>query len=649
MFNIGDLLKGFLPQQAAPGAMPGTMPQQAPQPEPGGFKGAVSAASPLLLSLAAGMQSGDPYAHLGQGIQQMNEQRDQKEADAMLQDLFGGGGLAGGMGGGQIAGAQGGFTGLGGNPSMSSMGAPEATQQLPLGDAATGQPFQIQPGSGQAPQLDKVFTLTEERYGLPAGYLARTAQIESGGDPNARNPNSSAGGLFQFIDSTARQYGIDKFDPAQATDGAARLAADSAQHLRGVLGREPTAGELYLAHQQGAGGAAKLLSNPQARAADLVGADAVRLNGGDPATMSAADFAGKWLGKFGEGGGMSSMGGGGGAPADRFANVPDERLFQILQNARVDPAIKQIVGGVLQQRLAGPAQMDPYQQEQLALAREKFAFEQQQAAGGPSPDERYTVVGGRLVDLYAEGGPQTVIAGSENAQSAIGKLRADLDAGRISQEQFDMAMQNMAPPGMTIESDGAGGFRMTQGTNIVGRPLTEGQSKDNVYSTRAKGALADVDTYGNALTSLPGAALNAVPGGLGNYGQSPEYQQGRNAGDEFLTAILRKDTGAAITKEEQAIYGRTYLPQPGDSPEVLARKMEARHRAVAALESGMSPEQIIATENALARGGSPQSAPQTPPVQAAPPAIGAPAAGAVEDGYRFKGGNPADPNSWERM
>ena len=26
-----------------------------------------------------------------------------------------------------------------------------------------------------------------------------------------------------------------------------------------------------------------------------------------------------------------------------------------------------------------------------------------------------------------------------------------------------------------------------------------------------------------------------------------------------------------------------------------------------------------------------------------------PAAGAIEDGYRFKGGNPADPNNWERM
>lgn len=152
---------------------------------------------------------------------------------------------------------------------------------------------------GQEPPAAQVggidFSAVERKYGLPDGYLARTAQLESRGNPAAQNPNSSAGGLFQFIDETAKAYGLDnRFDPAAATDAAARLARDNAATLRRVLGREPTAAELYLAHQQGGAGASRLLAHPDLRAADLVGAEQVRLNGGNE-NMSARDFANLWI------------------------------------------------------------------------------------------------------------------------------------------------------------------------------------------------------------------------------------------------------------------------------------------------------------------------------------------------------------------
>jgi hypothetical protein len=145
--------------------------------------------------------------------------------------------------------------------------------------------------------FSELFSAKTQEYALPEGYLDRTAGVESSYNPDAKNPNSSAGGLFQFIDGTARQYGLkNKFDPVEATDAAARLARDNATALRNALGRDPTAGELYLAHQQGAGGAIKLLSNPDAPAESIVGGAAARLNGG--AGLTAGQLAQKWTRKI---------------------------------------------------------------------------------------------------------------------------------------------------------------------------------------------------------------------------------------------------------------------------------------------------------------------------------------------------------------
>lgn len=150
------------------------------------------------------------------------------------------------------------------------------------------------------PAVLNAITTSAARYGVSPEAMQRIAWLESRGNPAARNPNSSAGGLFQFIDSTAQQYGLkNKFDVNASADAGARLARDNAAGLRKVLGREPTAGELYLAHQQGLGGARKLLANPGARAVDVVGADAVRLNGGNE-NMTAGEFAGLWMKKAGD-------------------------------------------------------------------------------------------------------------------------------------------------------------------------------------------------------------------------------------------------------------------------------------------------------------------------------------------------------------
>lgn len=141
----------------------------------------------------------------------------------------------------------------------------------------------------------------EQKYGLPQGYLARVRQIESRNGQDTYNPKSGAAGDFQFIPSTAKAYNLsDPYDLYQSADAAGRFARDNANVLRNKIGRDPSAGELYLAHQQGAGGATKLLTNPDAPAGQLLGTKAVAWNGGDP-NAPASQFASKWMAKFSDG------------------------------------------------------------------------------------------------------------------------------------------------------------------------------------------------------------------------------------------------------------------------------------------------------------------------------------------------------------
>lgn len=145
---------------------------------------------------------------------------------------------------------------------------------------------------------DNLFGDLEQKYSLPSGFLARTYQIESGSGANLYNPLSKAAGGFQFIPSTAKQYGLkDPYDLAQSAEAAARLAADNRASLQKAGIESPTAAQLYLAHQQGASGANKLLGGADTKATDIVGEKAVLWNAGK-ASMTGPEFAERIMAKF---------------------------------------------------------------------------------------------------------------------------------------------------------------------------------------------------------------------------------------------------------------------------------------------------------------------------------------------------------------
>ncbi len=154
-------------------------------------------------------------------------------------------------------------------------------------------------------EIKTIISDAARRYGVDPDVAIRIATIESRLDPRAQNPKSSAGGLFQFIDSTWKSYGNgkNKYDAYANADAGARFIRDNMNGLKQSLGRDPTPGEIYLAHQQGLGGAINILRDPNRLAAEVVGSKAVALNlPGDKRAMAgsitAGEFAKLWDAKI---------------------------------------------------------------------------------------------------------------------------------------------------------------------------------------------------------------------------------------------------------------------------------------------------------------------------------------------------------------
>lgn len=262
-------------------------------------------------------------------------------------------------------------------------------------------------------------------------------------------------------------------------------------------------------------------------------------------------------------------------------------------SAWASPAQTSIASALLNQ---GLERSDPMYQLQLQTAQAEL-----DALRNPAPTNPFLNVGNGSVFNQSTGEFMTAPQGS-------GAQPADVQEYNFYAEQAAANGQQPLPYLDYLQAQKGNGLSITTADGTViqqggGKPLTEGQSKDTVYFTRASAALPIVDELEQSLLSLGEAAAGTVPAGLGNYLQSEDYQVAQNAGKEFLASILRKDTGAAVTPSEEKLYGDIFLPRPGDKPATIARKRQARAVALAAIEAGMPPQAIQNAARALEKTG----------------------------------------------
>lgn len=302
----------------------------------------------------------------------------------------------------------------------------------------------------------------------------------------------------------------------------------------------------------------------------------------------------------------------GGLFADLAVNSDPNSIIAALtspDSAWASPAQTSIASALLN---SGIERQDPMYQLQLQTAQAEL-----DALRNPTQENPYLNVGGGSIFNQTTGEFMTApdVGGQKlpaDVQEYNWYAEQEAASGRQPLSYLDFVNAQKGG-GLQITTNPDGTTSITQGG--PGKPLTEGQSKDTVYSTRAAGALPIIDQFGDALMNPAMRAVEGDPTGIARQMQSPEFQQAQQSGKEFLQAILRKDTGAAITPQETAEYGSVYLPIPGDSPQVLELKKISRRRALEAINAGLPPQAILAQERALMNTEAAVGSPTAPVVE----------------------------------
>ena len=129
------------------------------------------------------------------------------------------------------------------------------------------------------------------------------------------------------------------------------------------------------------------------------------------------------------------------------------------------------------------------------------------------------------------------------------------------------------------------------------KPMTETQSNATAYGMRMKEANAILEDLAKKGV-LKGAVIEATPligGALGQVlpsalgGTSAAQQQVNQAKSNFITAVLRKESGAVISDSEFDREDKKYFPQINDNASVIKQKENARKLAIKAIEVQAGP------------------------------------------------------------
>lgn len=105
------------------------------------------------------------------------------------------------------------------------------------------------------------------------------------------------------------------------------------------------------------------------------------------------------------------------------------------------------------------------------------------------------------------------------------------------------------------------------------------------YAARMENAENTLKSIGFDPTSQSTGLLGWVPE-MAKSGGRKQYEQIKR---DFITAVLRQESGAAISPQEYTSEEAKYFPQSGDTPEVVAQKEKSRQIAIQTMKQAAGP------------------------------------------------------------
>jgi len=178
-------------------------------------------------------------------------------------------------------------------------------------------------------------------------------------------------------------------------------------------------------------------------------------------------------------------------------------------------------------------------------------------------------------------GAQALGEGIDIPTNLLGQTDAEREAQRIADERRDGAEWERRNSITNTQANArqAASDRLMRGRADEARddkPPTAAQSTLAGYAARVEQSNPQLSGLEQTITAMNPVSFEAQLWADRPSLQSKEVQQYMQASRNFINAVLRRESGAVISKEEFATARSQYLPVPGDLPETLQMKRANR-------------------------------------------------------------------------